>query len=78
MCADVLAIARAAAAEAYKAWGAEGESDGKQRTFIYTGNGMPKHILPMINLATVGTGKSAAAYWVQVADVLYGKKKGWR
>lgn len=69
-----MTVNRAAATAAFKVWSAEGELDGKQRTFIYTGNGLPKHIVPMVDLATIGTSKSAAAYWIQLADALYGKK----
>ncbi|KAI1875046.1 uncharacterized protein JN550_002475 [Neoarthrinium moseri] len=62
------------ATAAFEAWSAEDKTDDEQRTFIYTGNCMPQTIIPIVHLATVGVGKSGAAYWVQLADALYGKK----
>lgn len=70
----------AVAREAYKAWDEEGENDDgerKERTFIYTGNILPKVVIPVADLTTLGIGKSGAAYWVQEADALY-RGRGWR
>lgn len=65
-----------AAGEAVKAWSA-GAGDEGQKTFIMTGNLLPKKILPIANLTMGGVGKSGAAYWVGTADALY-KDKGFR
>jgi NAD(P)-dependent dehydrogenase (short-subunit alcohol dehydrogenase family) len=42
------------------------------KTFIYTGNILNRTILPRAVFLTAGAGKSAAAYWVGLADTLYG------
>ena len=56
----------AAAAEAVKGWGA-----GKKGTFIMTGNGMAKKIVPIGDLATLGVAKSGGAYLVGSADAAF-------
>ncbi|KAL4779076.1 hypothetical protein BJX76DRAFT_102806 [Aspergillus varians] len=42
-----------------------------KKTFIYTGNGLNQIIHPVPAMLTLGTGKSAAAYWLGLADRSY-------
>ena len=46
-------------------------------SFIYTGNIQASVVLPVADIVTLGVGKSAAAYWVGVAALMY-KDKGYR
>ncbi|KIX99398.1 uncharacterized protein Z520_04974 [Fonsecaea multimorphosa CBS 102226] len=45
-----------------------------KKTFIYTGNIMNVRVLPWPTMMTPGMGKSAAAYWIGLADTLYSAK----
>lgn len=45
-----------------------------KKTFIYTGNALNTTILPMAATVNLGTGKSAASYWIGLADGLYQAK----
>ncbi|KAI9712663.1 MAG: hypothetical protein M1820_001284 [Bogoriella megaspora] len=63
----------AIAQEAVRQW----ESEGIKGTFIYTGNILNTRVLPVPMMMGLGTGKSAAAYWVGVADSAL-KSKGLR
>lgn len=57
-----------AAREAARAW-KESEQGGRKGTFIMTGNLLPRKILPVPTLVTLGVGKSGANYWVGLSDV---------
>ncbi|KAM0342536.1 hypothetical protein ACHAPU_009510 [Fusarium lateritium] len=46
-----------------------------KKTFIYTGNKMNLQALPMAATATLGMGKSASSYWINLADMLYKNKE---
>ena len=48
-----------------------------KKTFIYTGNGLNAMVLPVPVMLTLGVGKSAAAYWIGVADSAY-RERGYR
>ncbi|KXH58293.1 short-chain dehydrogenase/reductase SDR, partial [Colletotrichum salicis] len=73
-----------AAGEAVKGWNEAGVGDGEEEAeakkgrFIYTGNFLNETILPLAEYVTLGVGKNAAWYWVNVADGLYKASKGWR
>lgn len=47
------------------------------KTFIYTGNITNTTIMPIAATVNLGMGKSASAYWIGLADVLY-KSQGFR
>ncbi|RYP25860.1 hypothetical protein DL768_011624 [Monosporascus sp. mg162] len=68
-----------AAREAYRLWSSESEANdgGAKRQFIMTGNKLPRSILPMPDVATLGLTKSASAFWIGLADKLY-REKGFR
>ncbi|OQU97021.1 hypothetical protein CLAIMM_03026 [Cladophialophora immunda] len=42
-----------------------------KKTFIYTGNILNVSVVPSPAMMTLGMGKSASAYWVELADQLY-------
>ncbi|GAM91425.1 hypothetical protein ANO11243_094750 [Dothideomycetidae sp. 11243] len=65
----------AAAQAAVKAW--EGMNGAGGKTFIYTGNYLNTKVPPVPFMTTLGMGKSAAAYWIGVADAAY-RDKGYR
>lgn len=61
-----------AAQEAVK--GFEILPQGTKKTFIYTGNILNLSIIPVPLMMDLGMGKSASAYWIGLADVLYSAK----
>ncbi|CAI7569356.1 unnamed protein product [Penicillium discolor] len=61
--------AYAAAQEAVKGW--EGLPQDTNKLFIFTGNMQNKAVIPMPLMLNLGIGKSASAYWIGAADMLY-------
>ncbi|KAI2476130.1 hypothetical protein Ptr902_12406 [Pyrenophora tritici-repentis] len=59
-----------AAQEAVKGWQAMG-SEGGKRTFVFTGNMLNQKVIPMLNVLTLGVGKSASAHWIGLADQVF-------
>ncbi|KAI0438317.1 NAD(P)-binding protein [Xylaria telfairii] len=62
----------AAAQQALAAW--EKLPASTKKTFIYTGNILNQVVLPIPLMQNLGIGKAAAAYWIGLADTLYGAK----
>lgn len=58
-----------AAQQAVRGW--QTLAPGTRKTFIYTGNILNQVVLPTPSMLTLGMGKSAAAYWIGVADAQY-------
>ncbi|RSM03605.1 hypothetical protein CDV31_010402 [Fusarium ambrosium] len=48
-----------------------------KKTFIYTGNILNVSVFPVAMMLDLGVGKSASAYWIGAADILY-KARGFR
>lgn len=69
----------AAAREAVRVWRAQeaAAAGGRKGTFIMTGNLLPRQILPVPGLVTLGIGKSGANSWLGLSDVTF-KKEGIR
>lgn len=63
-----------AAREAFAAWKREGIKGG---TFIYTSNMLSRKTMLLPDLLTLGIGKRASEYWLELADTLY-RKEGYR
>ena len=61
--------AYAAAQEAVKGW--ESLPQDTKKLFIFTGNMLNKAVIPMPMMLNLGIGKSASAYWIGTADILY-------
>ncbi|KAH8665423.1 hypothetical protein BGZ61DRAFT_431325 [Ilyonectria robusta] len=57
--------------------GFEATAAGLPKAFIYTGNGLAGATSPLPLLVGLGTGKSAASYWVGSASAFY-KEKGYK
>lgn len=66
-----------AAREAVKVWQGREGKDGRNGTFIMTGNLLPKVIPPVSTYTSLGIGKSGANHWVGTADGVL-KNKGIR
>lgn len=68
-----------AAQTAVEAWRTSSPTkDGERKgTFIMTGNILPRKIMPLPKMTTLGIGKSGANYWVGLADAVF-KEKGIR
>ena len=58
-----------AAQQALEAWKAL--PAGTKKTFIYTGNIMNVKVLPTAATLTLGMGKSATSFWINLADASY-------
>ncbi|KAI1387683.1 NAD(P)-binding protein [Hypoxylon trugodes] len=58
-----------AAQQAVKGW--EMLPNEIKKTFIYTGNIMNVTIVPMSLMMDLGMGKSASAFWIGLADMMY-------
>lgn len=62
----------AAAQQTVAAW--ESLPAGAKKTFIYTGNVLNQAVLPVPMMQNLGIGKSASAYWIGLADMMYAAK----
>ncbi|ORY13941.1 hypothetical protein BCR34DRAFT_586161 [Clohesyomyces aquaticus] len=61
-----------AAQQAVVGW--ETLSANTKKSFIYTGNILNVKMIPIPMMLTLGVGKSASAFWIELADTLYSTK----
>lgn len=68
-----------AAQTAVEGWrtAAGGTGPGRKGTFIMTGNMLPRKVLPVPAMVTLGVGKNGGSFWVGLADAVF-KDEGMR